>query len=191
MVDKPRNHCYHRHIGTNRQSVFLLKRRLVLPFSRESAVGIIEFQVLIRFRIVKVSIYAVYYAAELETVLAQDIMKPMRKERRLDFLGVFRADGGYGIGTKYRTLGKVHGSVKFNGRGVHLIKPEEVAHRFPAVYALIFDIVDCIYGFHAGISGAHAVSALEQDYGKCRLPVVCTVDIGEEINHSHEREYRV
>ena len=124
-------------------------------------------------------------------MLAQDVVKPVRKKRRLYLLRIFRAYGGNRIGTEYCALGQIDVAVKFDGGSIHLIKSEKVTHRFPAIYALIFYIMNGIDGFYTGIACAPSVSALEQDDGKCCLPVICTVDIGKEIHHSHEREYRI
>ena len=62
----------------------------------------------------------------------------------------------------------------------------DIFHHVHVVDALIFDIVNGVYGTNAVIFGNEGITSLELDHGKGCLPVVCVEDVGIEINRAHQ-----
>ena len=145
---------------------------------------------LVRRRVVAGGVDAVEDAAELIVAAAEDGVQTVGEGGVLQFLRVGGGNGVHRIRAEDGSLQKVHVPVHKDGAVLRpaFVKTEEVPQRFPAIAALVLDIMDAEHRPDGAVAGVPDAVVLQVDGDQRRLPVVAVDDVRPElqvVQHFH------
>ena len=152
MSYKPCNNTHNGCICLHGQTEKLLKRSLVLRLVRKILCGIVEENILIRFRVIVDCVNAVEDTAELVASLFENGVKTVAEPRVKNFTRIGIAYGCHLVGALNAALHKVNTAAEIKQGGVLLAKTEHIAENFSAVDALILNVMDCENCFDARVA---------------------------------------